>query len=142
MHIPGARLQPDPPPLDPAYRVPELLFAARELQELTESSRSPGGGQWPTPAATRAHPEVSLHELALQLALLRDHVLPLAHERIQPPAQSIALRRRIGAPTQLAIIEDADHGLAPVKRSTRTAEELGSEALSAIERYLRRTIGA
>jgi predicted alpha/beta-hydrolase family hydrolase len=51
------------------------------------------------------------------------------------------LLRRIGAPTYLHVIEDADHGLEPIKRSTRNPEELKQEALSSIESFLRKAIG-
>jgi hypothetical protein len=52
------------------------------------------------------------------------------------------LRRRIGAPTQVKVIEDADHSLAPVKRSNRTPEDVIAEVLSSIESYLERTVGS
>lgn len=52
------------------------------------------------------------------------------------------LRRRIGAPTQVRVIEDADHALAPVKRSNRTPEDVTSEVLAAIDGYLQRTVGS
>ena len=51
------------------------------------------------------------------------------------------LRRRIGAPTQVKVIEDADHGLSPVKRSNRTPEDVTGEVLASIDTYLQRTIG-
>ena len=51
------------------------------------------------------------------------------------------LRRRIGAPTQLVVVEDADHSLSPVKRTKRTAEEITAETLAAVEAYLARTVG-
>jgi len=52
-----------------------------------------------------------------------------------------SLRRRIGAPTQLVVVEDADHSLRPVKRTHRTAEEMIEEMLGAVESYLARTVG-
>ena len=52
-----------------------------------------------------------------------------------------SLRRRIGAPTQLVVIEDADHSLGPVKRTKRTADEITAQTLAAVEGYLARTIG-
>ena len=51
------------------------------------------------------------------------------------------LRRRIGAPTHVTVIEDADHGLSPVKRSNRTPEDVTGEVLASIDTYLQRTIG-
>ncbi len=52
------------------------------------------------------------------------------------------LRRRIGAPTRVAVIEDADHTLAPIKRSSKTSEEIAAEVLGTVEAYLERTLGA
>ena len=52
------------------------------------------------------------------------------------------LRRRIGAPTRVAVIEDADHALAPIKRSSKTSEEIAAEVLGTVEAYLERTLGA
>lgn len=51
------------------------------------------------------------------------------------------LRRRIGAPTQLAVIEDGDHDLAPVKRSSRSVEEIHGEVLAAATSFIQRTVG-
>ncbi len=49
------------------------------------------------------------------------------------------LQRRIGAPTQIAVIEDANHDLQPVRRSHRTAEDITAETLAAVETFLRKT---
>ena len=51
------------------------------------------------------------------------------------------MRRRIGAPTSIALIEDADHQLELIKRSTRLPEDVRAEVLGAIEGFLRRTTG-
>jgi len=51
------------------------------------------------------------------------------------------LRRRIGAPTRVAVIEDADHALTPIKRSSKTSEEIAAEVLGTVDAYLQRTIG-
>ncbi len=48
------------------------------------------------------------------------------------------LQRRIGAPSQTTVIEDADHDLQPVKRSTRTADDISAEALASIDAFLQR----
>ena len=42
----------------------------------------------------------------------------------------------------LHVIEDADHDLAPVKRSNRTPEDVTAEVLASIDAYLQRTVGA
>jgi len=47
-----------------------------------------------------------------------------------------SLLRRIGAPTQLAAIEDADHSLAVIKRSWRSAEDVQAEVRRAVVRFL------
>ena len=52
------------------------------------------------------------------------------------------LRRRIGAPTRVAVIEDADHSLKPIKRSSRTSEEIAAEVVGVVDAHLQRTIGA
>ena len=52
------------------------------------------------------------------------------------------LQRRIGAPTQIVVIEDADHELNPVRRSQRTAEDLRGETRAAVEGFLRKTAQA
>ena len=52
------------------------------------------------------------------------------------------LQRRIGAPTRICVVEDADHELSPVKRTPRTAEAMTSETLEAVENYLARTVGS
>lgn len=49
------------------------------------------------------------------------------------------LQRRIGAPTQIAVIEDANHDLQPVRRSHRTAEDITAETLAAVETFLQKT---
>ena len=43
--------------------------------------------------------------------------------------------------THVTVIEDADHGLSPVKRSNRTPEDVTGEVLASIDTYLQRTIG-
>ena len=52
------------------------------------------------------------------------------------------LRRRIGAPTQLVVVEDADHGLEPVRRGTRTAEEIDAQVLDSVSTFLQKTVGS
>lgn len=52
------------------------------------------------------------------------------------------LQRRIGAPTQTAVIEDADHELQPVKRSTRTPDDISAQALSSIDAFLSSGVAA
>lgn len=51
------------------------------------------------------------------------------------------LQRRIGAPTQISVVRDADHNLSLVKRSSRTAEEVQDEVRLIVEEYLARTAG-
>ena len=50
-----------------------------------------------------------------------------------------AVLRRIGAPTELVVIEDSDHKLDVIKRSGRTLEEVRQEVLEAIERFSARS---
>ena len=52
-----------------------------------------------------------------------------------------ALLRRVGAPTQLATIEDADHALQPIKRTTRSAAEMRSEVGSVVQAFLVQVTG-
>lgn len=52
------------------------------------------------------------------------------------------LRRRIGAPTEVVVIDEADHQLAPTRRANRTPEEVEAEALAAIRSFLERTVGS
>ena len=51
------------------------------------------------------------------------------------------LRRRIGAPTRLSVIRDADHALDPIRRSARTPEDLTSEVLASVATFLKATTG-
>ncbi len=46
-----------------------------------------------------------------------------------------AVLRRIGAPTELVVIEDSDHKLDVIKRSSRTQEEVRQEVLGAVDRF-------
>jgi predicted alpha/beta-hydrolase family hydrolase len=50
--------------------------------------------------------------------------------------------RRVGAPTGLHVVEDADHKLGLIKRSSRTPEEVQLEVLEAISAFLERAAGA
>ncbi len=52
------------------------------------------------------------------------------------------LRRRIGAPTEVAVVEDADHHLNLIKRSSRTREDVTAELLRATELFLHKATGA
>ena len=49
--------------------------------------------------------------------------------------------RRIGAPTDLHVVQDADHKLDVIKRSGRTPEEVQVEVVDAAERFLERIVG-
>lgn len=51
------------------------------------------------------------------------------------------LLRRIGAPTQLATIEDTDHGLDPIKRASRSEEEVRQEIRAAVLAFLVQVTG-
>ena len=51
------------------------------------------------------------------------------------------LLRRVGAPTRLATIEDADHALQPIKRTTRSAEEMRQEIGAAVQAFLVQVTG-
>lgn len=51
------------------------------------------------------------------------------------------LLRRVGAPTQLATIEDADHALEPIKRTTRGAPEMRQEVGAAVQAFLVQVMG-
>ncbi|MBW2282540.1 MAG: hypothetical protein JRG82_17520, partial [Deltaproteobacteria bacterium] len=52
-----------------------------------------------------------------------------------------ALLRRIGAPTRLATIEDADHELQPIKRATRSQEDLREDVSAAVQSFLLQVTG-
>ncbi len=52
-----------------------------------------------------------------------------------------SLLRRIGAPTRLATIEDADHELQPIKRTARSAEDVREEINAAVQAFLVQVIG-
>ena len=52
-----------------------------------------------------------------------------------------SLLRRIGAPTRLATIEDADHELQPIKRTPRTEEDVREEINAAVQAFLVQVIG-
>ena len=51
------------------------------------------------------------------------------------------LLRRIGAPTRLATIEDADHELEPVKRASRSEEDVRQEIRAAVLAFLVQVTG-
>lgn len=51
------------------------------------------------------------------------------------------LQRRIGAPSKICQVEDADHTLTLIKRSPRTPEEVGAQVLQAVQDFLRRITG-
>ncbi len=48
--------------------------------------------------------------------------------------------RRIGAPTSLRVVEDADHGFGVAKRSPRTPEDVLNEVVEVTHRFIRRVI--
>ncbi len=50
--------------------------------------------------------------------------------------------RRIGAPTQLHVVRDAGQGLALIKRTSRTPEQVREEVLTAIESFVEQVSGA
>ena len=52
------------------------------------------------------------------------------------------LRRRIGAPTQLHVVDEADHALHPLKRSGRSDEEVQEEVLGTVSAFLEKTTGS
>ncbi len=49
------------------------------------------------------------------------------------------LLRRIGTPTQLAVVEDADHALQVIKRSPRTQEEIDEQIINVLLEFLEAT---
>lgn len=51
------------------------------------------------------------------------------------------LLRRVGAPTRLHVVADCGPGLEPVKRTTRTAEDIRAEVLAQLEAYVQEVIG-
>lgn len=50
--------------------------------------------------------------------------------------------RRVGAPTALRVIEDADHSFGVAKRSPRTVEEVREEVVAVTQSFLRRATHA
>jgi hypothetical protein len=51
------------------------------------------------------------------------------------------LLRRLGAPTRLHVITDCGPGLEPIKRTTRTAEQIRDEALAQLEGFVQEVLG-
>jgi predicted alpha/beta-hydrolase family hydrolase len=51
------------------------------------------------------------------------------------------LLKRVGAPTSLHVVEDADHGLGLIKRTYRTQEELREEVLTTVYTFVQKTLG-
>jgi predicted alpha/beta-hydrolase family hydrolase len=49
--------------------------------------------------------------------------------------------RRIGAPTSLQVVEDADHNFGVAKRSPRTLEEVHEEVIAWTDRFISRVTG-
>lgn len=49
------------------------------------------------------------------------------------------LLKRIGTPTQLAVVEDADHSLQVIKRSPRTQEDVDAQVVSVLMHFLEAT---
>jgi predicted alpha/beta-hydrolase family hydrolase len=52
------------------------------------------------------------------------------------------LTRRIGAPTELLVVEDADHQLEPARGSARTADEITTQAVSAVSNFILKVTGS
>ncbi len=55
-----------------------------------------------------------------------------------------ALRKtlgRVGAPVQLHVVDEADHGLRVAKKSGRTPEEVHAEVLGTLEAWILKTLG-
>ncbi len=50
--------------------------------------------------------------------------------------------RRVGAPTKLQVIEDADHEFGLIRRTNRTIEEIRTETLNAVEAFVRQATGS
>jgi predicted alpha/beta-hydrolase family hydrolase len=51
------------------------------------------------------------------------------------------LLRRIGAPTRLHVVQDADHGLGPIKRSPRAPEDVLEEVLTTVDGFVQKALG-
>jgi hypothetical protein len=51
------------------------------------------------------------------------------------------LIRRIGAPTNLRVLQDADHQLRPARGSGRSQEEIEHEAVEAVSAFIRKVTG-
>jgi predicted alpha/beta-hydrolase family hydrolase len=49
---------------------------------------------------------------------------------------------RVGAPVQLHVVDEADHALRVPKKSGRTPEQVNAEILSALEGWMKKTLGA
>ncbi len=50
--------------------------------------------------------------------------------------------KRIGAPTSLHVVEDADHGFGVAKRSPRSLEEVRTEAVEESDRFIKQVTGS
>ena len=48
---------------------------------------------------------------------------------------------RVGAPTTLYVVEEADHGFRVAKKSGRTPEDVQQELLNALEGWIRKVLG-
>ena len=51
------------------------------------------------------------------------------------------LLRRIGAPTRLHVVQDADHSFGLIKRSSRSPEEVSEEVLTAMDGFVQKALG-
>ena len=51
------------------------------------------------------------------------------------------LLRRIGAPTSLHVVEDADHSFGLIKRTARTPEEVLEESLTTLDGFVHKALG-
>lgn len=52
-----------------------------------------------------------------------------------------AVLRRVGAPTSLCVIEDADHLLGLIRRSMRPAEEVHDQVVNKVDTFLQNSMG-
>jgi len=51
------------------------------------------------------------------------------------------LLKRIGAPTSLHPVQDADHSFGLIKRTTRTSEEVLDEVLTTVDEFVQKALG-
>jgi predicted alpha/beta-hydrolase family hydrolase len=64
-----------------------------------------------------------------------------SRDRLCDPETLRRTLSRVGAPTALQLIEEADHGFRVAKKSGRTPEDIHQEVINALESWIRKVVG-